>query len=576
VRLRGGDPTTPAYGSLVATNEGVKSNRVGSVASLGSIRMLGIFGAIAVTVTAGCSQAPSSPDGSSFVVDAPLVHAGPSPLPFAFGTAIAGFQVDMGCPTLPAAQCADANSDWYQYITTDRLIKNRLLFEAGDPPSAGPGFYELYKDDIARAGGTGAGQLGSKVLRLSIEWSRIFPTSTVGVTGFDDLHAHADPSALAFYHAVFAELRSRGMRPSVTINHYTLPLWIHDGNLCNQDFNGCVAAHKAGWADPDRTRIVGEFGKYAGFLGKEFGGEVDEWATLNEPFSAVVVSGYLIATPARSSPPGLSGPWMNVTAAKTATLAMIEGHAAAYDALEANDLVDADGDGKAARVGIVYAFTQIDPLTGDARDAQAAVNADYFFHDMMLDGIAFGRVDANWDADFTDPTIRPARADLANRLDWLGVNYYFGFKAQSTLVTGLPFISPDIDFNMLQPFDTEDPSGLYRVLMHAGRFGVPLTVTETGYVQDDAHKAAAWTVATVRATQQAITDGADIHGYYTWSLMDNYEWNHGTGMRFGLYSVDPTTKARAQRESGRVFGQIIQAGGVTAELAATYATVFPQ
>ena len=186
------------------------------------------------------------PDGSSSVADAQSGNASSSPLPFAFGTAIAGFQVDMGCPTLPAAQCEDANSDWYQYITTDRLVKNWLLFESGNPPSAGPGFYELYKDDIARAGGSGAGQLGSKVLRLSIEWSRIFPTSTVGVTGFADLHAHADQAALAFYHAVFAELRGRGMRPSVTINHYTLPLWIHDGNLCNQDFNSCVAAHEAG------------------------------------------------------------------------------------------------------------------------------------------------------------------------------------------------------------------------------------------------------------------------------------------------------------------------------------------
>jgi beta-galactosidase len=529
---------------------------------------------ILVAAIVACSQPVASlPDGGTNVLGGEGV--GTKPLAFGFGTAIAGFQVDMGCPSLPAAQCEDVNSDWYQYITTKRLVSNPLLFESGDAPATGPGFYELYQDDIARAGGTGEGQLGSNVLRLSIEWSRIFPTSTAGVTSFADLHALANPAALAFYHAVFAELRSRGMRPSVTINHYTLPLWIHDGNMCNQDFDSCIAAHKAGWADPDRTRIVGEFAKYAGFLGKEFGSEVDEWATLNEPFSAVVVSGYLMATPARSSPPGRTGPWMNVSAAKTATLAMIEGHAAAYDALKANDVIDADGDGAPARVGLVYAFTQIDPQTSDAGDAKAALNADYFFHDMMLDGIAFGRVDPNWDANYADPASRPVRPDLANRLDWLGVNYYFEFKAQSTVVTGLPFISPDINFNMLQSFNAEAPNGLYSVLMHARRFGVPMTVTETGYVQDDAHKAAAWTVETVRATQRAIADGADVHGFYTWSLMDNYEWNHGTGMKFGLYSVDPTTKARAQRESGRVFAQVIRAGGVTAELAAQYAGIFP-
>jgi len=118
----------------------------------------------------------------------------------------------------------------------------------------------------------------------------------------------ASADGIAYYHRLFAAMRKRGLRPFVTVNHYTLPLWIHDGNECNQSLERCIARGVGGWADPNRARIVNEIAKYAAFLGQEYGGEVDDWATLNEPFSAVAVAGYLVATPARSNPPGLSGP----------------------------------------------------------------------------------------------------------------------------------------------------------------------------------------------------------------------------------------------------------------------------
>src|SRR5207248_3310398 len=70
---------------------------------------------------------------------------------FLLGTAIAGFQVDMGCPSAPADRCEDRNSDWYAWITRPELISDANLHIAGDPPSAGPGFYELYESDLDRA-----------------------------------------------------------------------------------------------------------------------------------------------------------------------------------------------------------------------------------------------------------------------------------------------------------------------------------------------------------------------------------------------------------------------------------------
>ncbi|MEZ4261918.1 MAG: family 1 glycosylhydrolase [Polyangiaceae bacterium] len=506
-----------------------------------------------------------SPDGDGGAL--PPVK-GTFPRGFVFGTAIAGFQVDMGCPTVPGFKCEDRRSDWYQFITTERLVNNPLLFQSKDPPSAGPGFFELYEQDLDRAGGTADGQLGTGALRLSIEWSRVFPNPTFGITDPAALKAAADPAALAYYHRVLAGLKRRGMTPFVTVNHYSLPLWIHDGNACNQSLSKCIEDGRAGWANPNRKIIVDEIAKYAGFVAREFGGEVDQWATLNEPFSAVVMAGYVLSSPMRSNPPGLSGPWMSLSGAKTAAVAMIEAHARMYDAIKANDKVDASGDGKAAEVGLVYAFSDIAPLTDNEGDARAADNAQYFFHDMFMDGVVLGKVDENWDAGRGNTKVR---ADLANRCDFVGVNYYFRFEAQNTIAP-LPFISKFITFNMLRPFDQDAPEGIYAALKRVHeRYKLPIIVSEAGRVQDDEQKAAAWFVKSVAETRHAIQDGVDVRGYFAWSLTDNYEWNHGMHMPFGLYGVDTKTKVRTQRESGHVFAEMAKSRDVSASLLQKYA-----
>jgi hypothetical protein len=94
---------------------------------------------------------------------------------FLFGTAIAGFQADMGCPTLPRAQCEDPHSDWFDWITRPELQQDPRTHLSGQPPSTGPGFYELYNDDLAR-----------------------------------DLKSVASPAALAYYHARSTHRRGGG------------------------------------------------------------------------------------------------------------------------------------------------------------------------------------------------------------------------------------------------------------------------------------------------------------------------------------------------------------------------------
>lgn len=519
--------------------------------------------------------APGSPDPNGgddgTKPDAPVI--GTFPKDFVFGTAIAGFQVDMGCPTIAADKCEDRASDWYQWITTPRILDNPLLFMSKGPPSTGPGFFELYEKDLDNCAGTGASQLGNGAVRLSVEWSRIFPKATWGLKDHASLKAIASAEGLDFYHRLFTAMKKRGLKPFVTVNHYSLPLWVHDGNLCNQNLSECIAQGKGGWADPNRARIVNELTKYAAFLAEEYGQYVDHWATLNEPFSAVVIAGYIASSPMRSNPPGLTGPWMSVDGAKTAAHAMIEAHARVYDALKAFDKVDADGDGKKAEVGIVYPYSEIQK-TGTTPEAEkAAADAKYFFEDMFMDGACAGRLDENWDQ---GPNKPPVRRELANRCDFIGVNYYFRFPAKPGVLPGAVsgLVSPFLTFDMLAPFDA-NPHGMYAALKSASKYGKPIYVTETGTTQDDEPRGAAWVVQTLSEVRRAIKDGVDVRGYFAWSLMDNYEWNHGMNMKFGLYQVD-VNKARALRDAGVEYAAIAKARDVTAAQEQKYAKHFAE
>lgn len=452
----------------------------------------------------------------------------PFPEAFRFGTATAGFQVEAGCPTLPPEGCEDRGSDWYQWVTDPALVADRGLFLSGDPVSAGPGMWETFEDDAAQMQTD-----GFDALRLGLEWSRLFPDGAAfDADSVDALDAHVDAAARDRYHAMFAALAARDLHPMVTVNHYTLPLWIHDGKACHADPDACEAD---GWVDA--ARIVPQIARYAGWVAREYGGEVDEWATLNEPL-AIPVSGFLAPSADRSNPPGL----VQDGARAIATIAaQIEGHAAMADAIRAEDTEDADGDGTATSVGVVMSMTWIEPRDPSKEDdLRAAAHMDHVYHGLFLDGLTAG----SWDDDL-DGTFDRTRPELADRLDWVGVNYY-----AKTTVGGISFsLVPEAPVFDFVPVIDWVPygEGVGPVLARATAAGLPAVITENGYPSEDVALRSASLEENLAAVQAEIADGVDVRGFYYWTYVDNYEWNHGFGLRFGLYALDPDTKARSPR-----------------------------
>lgn len=480
------------------------------------------------------------------------------PSEFLFGAAIAGFQADMGCPTMPAEQCEDRRSDWYQLITSRARVSPSLAKHfSWDPPSSGPGHWELFEEDFGRA----KDELGLDAVRLSIEWSRLFPNATDGLDGAQ-LAAAADPTAVARYHAMFASLKAKGLTPLVTLNHYTLPVWIHDGLACHEDLSTCT---NRGWLD--RERITREIARYAGYVAREFGAEVDLWATLNEPF-AVVIPGYLQPGRDRVNPPAVS---LRFDEARAVALAMIEAHARMYDAVKANDVGDATGDGQAAQIGVVYSVTPGVPKDpNNALDVRGARNVFYLNNQLFLDGVLNGTVDL----DLNGKPDGDPRADLVERCDWLGINYYSRVKVTGTSTASFPQFSPISTFD---PFALElwedTPQGIVEAITWAHeRYHRPIYITETGIDGTaDPEKIGSWLVRYLTKTQQALEAGADVRGFFSWTLFDNYEWNHGMAMKLGLYAVgaDPQ-KTRTPRSAVNAYRQITSARAVPAALSAQF------
>lgn len=478
------------------------------------------------------------------------------PADFYWGTATAGFQVEMGCPTVDASECMDTGSDWYVWVTDPDIIGDPGTYVAGDPLSGGPGHYELYEHDFDLA----KEELSNNAYRMSFEWSRLFPEPTDGLSTEEEIAAAADPVAVQHYHDVLDALRARSITPMVTIHHYTLPSWIHDAHGCYLDVANCSPA---GWLDRERT--LAEFAKYAAFSAREFGGKVDLWATLNEPY-AVVLSGFLMPSADRTNPPGVN---MEFEGAKTAVQSMIEAHALAYDTIHQNDDQDADGDGQTARVGVVYNIVATAPMNPSSElDQEAAENVDYLYNRVFLNAVTRGELDANMDGSFE------YREDLDGRMDYIGVNYYTRITVEGVEWPVFPELSPLSNFDPFSMRMWEDyPRGLYEVLVSADEYGYPLIVTECGTpnVSDD-EAGPDFLVRHLIWLSRAVREGINVEGFFYWSLTDNYEWNHGMGMKFGLFAVDPEdpTKERTLRKTGEVYGRIARENRIPEDLADFY------
>jgi len=377
--------------------------------------------------------------------------------------------------------------------------------------------YERYEDDFALAAAD-----GHNAHRLSLEWSRLEPRPGT-----------FDPSAVAHYRAVLDSLRRHGLTPVVTLHHFTNPLWIADAG---------------GW---ESRATVDRFESFVRFCAREFGDQVDWWCTVNEP-EVMAFRGYSEGV----WPPGVrdQGRALSVIAN------LLEAHGRAYHVLHAEDRVDADGDGLAARVGFAKHRVNLEPLRAwNPIDRLQTHLEDRVFNEAVERAAVDGTIDL-WIPGAR--RVRRVLPELRGTLDWYGLNYYTRWMVRSQ--------SPEA--HVARPGATLNdlgwelwPEGLEQALVAAGRFGRPVLITENGVADAYDRLRPAAIVAFVEAMHRARARGVDVIGYLHWSLLDNFEWSEGFRGRFGLYEVDfdAPDRPRTRRESAEVLARIARANALT-------------
>jgi len=221
----------------------------------------------------------------------------------------------------------------------------------------------------------------------------------------------------------------------------------------------------------------------------------------------------------------------------------------------------------------VYPITPAKGKTDSRLDQRAATDVFYLYNTAFLDGVCKGLVDADLDG---NPDTAEPRPDLVGRMDYLGINYYTRVTVEGMGDAQFPALSAKTTFNPLtiEPWEYY-PRGIYEVTQHVKeRYGLPIIITETGAADpDDDGSGSKWITQHLEWVKRSMRDGADVRGFFYWTLMDNYEWNHGMDMKMGLYAVGTdTAKTRTARKSVKTYADMVKARDVTDEWLKQYPT----
>ena len=406
---------------------------------------------------------------------------GPAPHGFLWGTAISGHQ----------SEGNNLNSDaWLMENMSPSLFRER----SGDACDS----YHRYAEDFAIAG-----QLGFNTYRLGIEWSRIEPSEG----SFSD-------AVLDHYARKLEACRAQGLRPVVTFNHFTTPLWF---------------AMRGGFEVADAPDL---FARYCGRVAEHLGGLMHLATTFNEANIQLLVNLFpefaaglprareAIAAAARAT----DSPQFSRLAfadPAIATPIMQEAHRKGYAAI------------KAARPSLPVGLT----LT--TQDIQA-VGPESLAEEYRR------RLYGDW--------VEVARSHA----DFFGVQTYARFRVDAR---GLVAPPPGAELT-LSGYEYY-PQALAATIRWAhAAIGKPIYVTESGISTHDDARRIAFIDQALDSVRACLDDGIMVHSYLYWSLLDNFEWTSGYGVPFGLVAVDRRSFRRTLKPSAHHLGAIARANRI--------------
>ncbi|HVW93264.1 MAG TPA: GH1 family beta-glucosidase [Devosia sp.] len=418
---------------------------------------------------------------------------------FTFGVATASYQIE-------GAADADGrgSSIWDSFSQTPGNVKN------GDTGATADDHYHRWPSDLdlIRDGGFDA-------YRFSIAWPRLLPEGTGAV----------NQKGIDFYDRLIDGMLERGIKPFLTLYHWDLPSTLQD---------------QGGWMNRD---IAGWFGEYAALCGRHFGDRVTAVATINEPWCVAFLSHYL----------GVHAPgYRDMRATARAMHHVLFAHGTGVAALRAEGVKN---------IGIVTNLQKIEPADDTPETAKALELFDGIHNGWYLGGIYKGEYPAPVVKHFERYLPAGFERDMPTvsaPLDWAGVNYYSRTLVAADPGGAEPFRTVPGDLERTDIGWEIYPRGLTDLLVRVSRdyTKVPIYITENGMAEidgDEDPRRVTYYDDHLKAVLDARAAGADVRGYFAWSLLDNFEWAEGYSKRFGLVGVDYETQERRPRASYRAF-----------------------
>jgi beta-glucosidase len=455
---------------------------------------------------------------------------------FLWGSATAAAQIE-----------GAAHEDGKEDSIWDAFARVPGAVAGGDTPEVAVDHYHRMPGDVALMK-----ELGLAAYRFSTSWARVKPSDR-GV----------NQKGLDFYSRLVDELLGAGILPWLTLYHWDLPQSLQE---------------EGGWANRDTAY---RFREYAAAVHDALGDRVTHWTTFNEPLCSS-----LIAYAGGEHAPGLRDP-------RAALAAVHHQHLAHGLALKALRELGAE------KVGITLNMTNAIPnVPSDPVDIEAARRIDALANRMYIEPVLLSRYPADLLEDVRDYGLAELIQDgdlslIGGRIDFLGVNYYHDDnvsghplpngahrnmeptpRPKSSPFVGSEYVTfPRRDLPRTAMDWEVNPDGLRALLVRLGREYPnlpPLYVTENGgayngdTVDEDGHvhdpDRTAYILQHLNAVADAVAQGADVRGYFLWSLLDNFEWAWGFQKRFGIVHVDFDTQARTVKDSGRAYSRLIRNG----------------